>query len=256
MKALTFVSRRVRAPTYHLLGSALVATLAAAIVFGKWYPPPFHTLAAGISLFSILIGVDVIMGPVLTAIAADPHKPVKTFRRDLAVILMLQAAALGFGLYTLAQARPVILSFEVDRLRVLTANEIDPTLLPEAPLGLRDLSWSGPRLIAAAKPKDRAEFQRSLDLALGGLDISYFPKSWREYSSATKEVWSAAIPVSALLNRYPSQTKGLAALAARANQPVSSLGYLPVLSRYGAGTAIVALPDSRVIGYLPVDGFL
>ena len=250
------LSRRIKAPALHAVVSAVVAALAAALVFIAWYPPPYSRLAGGLSLFLILVGVDLVVGPVLTAVASDPAKPRRVFLRDLAVILLVQIAALGYGLYTLAQARPVILSFEFDRFRVLTASDIEPALLAEAPAGLRELSWTGPKLVAIAKPANRADFQRSLDLALGGYDVSYIPKSWRDYSVSAGEVWSGAQPLGALLNRYPDQANAVQKMARDAKRPLSDLGFVPVLSRTASGTAVIARPDSRIVGFLDVDGFL
>lgn len=248
-------SRRLLAPGIHLLASIVVAALAASVIFLLWYPPPFATIAGGLNLFFILVGVDVVMGPILTATIADGAKPRRTFLLDLAVIIALQVAALSYGVYSLAMARPVLMSFEVDRFRVLAASDIDPVLLPEASPSLRELSWVGPKLIATAQPTDRAEILRSMDLALGGLDISYVPKNWRDYASMKVEAFNAAKPVSTLLTRYPEQAEALAVIAARAHQPVDALRFLPVMSRHAGNVAVLSPKDSAIVGYLPVEGF-
>jgi hypothetical protein len=42
------------------------------------------------------------------------------------VIALVQVAALAYGVYVMSLARPVVTIFEVDRMRVISAAEIDP----------------------------------------------------------------------------------------------------------------------------------
>jgi hypothetical protein len=250
-----FSNRRLNACAWHLLASLLLAIAASALVFGVWYPSPYAQVAGGTTLFFILISVDVVMGPALTAVAANPAKPLAAFRRDLAVIVVLQLAALGYGLYTMALARPVHLVFEVDRFRVVVAADIDPTLLPEAPPSLRALPWFGPGLIAAVKPTDPAEQVKSIELGMAGIDLAMVPRNWRDYASQAPAVWAAARPVSVLQARYPALAPELQAIAGRAGQPVEALRFLPLVSRHASWATVLAEPGARVVGHLAVEGF-
>ncbi len=256
MKPAALRSRRIRAAFIHLLASACVAGIAALLVFGVWYPPPYSTIAAGTALFLLLMSVDVVLGPALTAVAADPDKPAKVFRRDLAVIVALQFAGLAYGLYSISLARPVYLAFEVDRMRVVTAADIDVAMLPQAPPEFRSLPWSGPKLIAAVRPTRPDEVLRSIDLALAGVDISMLPSQWRDYASQKDAVLRVARPVAKLQAKYPAAGPELATLAAKAGKPVSSLRFLPVLARDSSTVVVIDPSDAGVIGFLPFDGFL
>ncbi len=246
---------RLRAASLHLLASALIAALAAALVFLVWYPSPYSTLAGGTSLFLLIVSVDVVMGPALTAVAASPGKGRAELTRDLAVIVVLQLAAFGYGLYTMAMARPVALAFEIDRFRVVTAADIEPASLAEAPAALRELPWTGPRLIAAVKPSDPAEKMKALELGLAGFDLSLQPKYWREYGPLADTAWQAARPVPALLAKYPQAADQVARMAEEAGQPPQALRFLPLMSRSESWVTLMAEPGARVVGYVPLDGF-
>lgn len=246
---------RLKAAGIHLLASGLVAALAAALVFLVWYPPPYATLAGGIGLFLLIVGVDVILGPALTAVVASPGKSLSELTRDLAVIVIVQLAAFGYGLYTMALARPVLLAFEVDRLRVVTAADIEPAMLADAPPALQQLSWTGPRLVAAVKPTDPAEQMRSVELGLAGVDLAMQPRQWREYAAHADEAWRVARPVSVLLAKHPQLGAEVAEVARSAGQPPQDLRFLPLMSRRASWVALVAAPGARVVGHLPVDGF-
>ena len=77
-----------------------MALLAAALVFGLWYPYPYREISGGRELFFIIVAVDVVMGPLLTFAVFNRKKPLKELKRDLGVIVLLQLAALGYGLWT------------------------------------------------------------------------------------------------------------------------------------------------------------
>ncbi|HYI06323.1 MAG TPA: hypothetical protein VD858_15630, partial [Reyranella sp.] len=110
--------RRAFAAGVHLLISAVVAILAAVLVFGLWYPGAYRLLAGGRDLFLLVTAVDVIIGPLLTFAVFNLAKPRKELRRDLAVIGALQLAALFYGMVTVYEARPIAMVFEVDRFRL------------------------------------------------------------------------------------------------------------------------------------------
>ena len=56
----------------------------------------------------------------------------------------LQIAALVYGLHTVYIARPVAMVFEVERFRLVTANDVPVEELPKAPPEFRELSLTGP----------------------------------------------------------------------------------------------------------------
>ena len=246
---------RLKAACIHLLASGLVAAVAAALVFLVWYPAPFATLAGGASLFLLIVSVDVVLGPALTAVVASPGKGRAELMRDLAVIVMLQLAAFGYGLYTIAMARPIALVFEIDRFRVVTAADIESASLAEAPPALQTLPWTGPRQIAAIKPTDPAEQMKATELGLAGFDLSMQPKYWREYAPLADAAWRAARPVPLLLAKYPQLASEVARIAEEAGLPAQALRFLPLMSRRESWVTLVAEPGARVVGYLPMDGF-
>ncbi|HGH6987606.1 TPA: fimb protein, partial [Neisseria meningitidis] len=53
---------------WHLLISLSVAGLAALLVFKVWYPYPYAELTGGLSLYQLVVAVDIVCGPLLTLI--------------------------------------------------------------------------------------------------------------------------------------------------------------------------------------------
>lgn len=247
--------RRFKAAGVHLLGSAVLAALAGVAIFLFWFPAPFDAVAGGVELFVLVMSVDVVAGPALTFVAASPDKPRREFRRDLAVIVVVQLFALGYGIHTVSLARPVLLSFEVDRFRVVSAAEIDPASLEDAPVGMRSLSWTGPRQIAAVKPSDPDQLFRSMELGMSGIDLSMDPRNWRPYDSHWEAAWQAGGSIERVIDRSPSVRGAVEKIAADAGLPTKSLRYLPLQSRKASWIVVLAQPGARIVGYLPVDGF-
>jgi hypothetical protein len=248
-------SRRFTATAIHLLSSAAVSALAALLVFRVWYPWPFDQLAGGGGLFVLLMCVDVVIGPTLTLVIANPAKPRAELRRDLVIIVVLQIAAFAYGIYSVALARPVALSFEIDRFRLVVAAEIDDESLKRAPAGFDQLPWLGPRRVAALKPTDPAQQERAIALGMAGVDLSMQPSTWVDLSTRRQAAWAAARPVSVLASKYPQAGAELAKIADQAHVDPAAMRFLPLMSRRGSWVVILADSEPLLIGYLPLEGF-
>ena len=81
----------------------------------------------------LVVSCDLVLGPLITFTIFDKRKPWPELRRDLAIVVALQLAALGYGLHTVIIARPVVLALEEDRFRVVAAPGVLETELPRAP---------------------------------------------------------------------------------------------------------------------------
>jgi hypothetical protein len=146
------LQQRIRAGLKHLLISALIAVLISVPIVVWLYPQPFFTASGGFLLMALVIGVDVVVGPLLTLLTYDRSK--KSLRMDLTVIAVLQLAALFYGLYATAMSRPVFMTWVVDRYETVTAAQVDETELKKAPLEFRDTRWGHPIQAFAEMPKE------------------------------------------------------------------------------------------------------
>jgi len=247
-----------RAALTHLFGCFLVASIVGLLVFYFWYPFPYGSIDGGGKLFLIAISVDIVCGPLLTAIVFDPKKKKKELVRDLLVIAILQFSALIYGLHVVAISRPVFLAFERDRFRVVSAVEINQEDLPKALLEYQSLSLRGPRLVAVQVPTpNEPGYLESLELSLSGIETSVRPSLWRPYEEQRELVKRQLQSLSQLkLKRKENEAKINKAIK-DAGLSENFLGYLPLVSRRGSGwIALVSRDDARVVGFVEVDGFL
>lgn len=105
----------------HLLMSFFIAVLLLGLVFGLWYPAPLDKALGVAHIFLLLLSIDVIVGPLLTLIVAKQGK--KTLKKDLLVISFIQLLALVYGVYIVAQGRPIWMIYDSGRFEVVQAYE-------------------------------------------------------------------------------------------------------------------------------------
>lgn len=246
----------LRAGSAHFLLTLLVAAVMAGLVFGLWYPWPLYKLVAGRELFWLVVGVDVVCGPLLTMVLWNPSKLRRELIQDLSMVVAVQLAALAYGMHAVAVARPVHLVFEADRLRVVTASEIDSADLPKAPDGLRQLPWTGPTLVSLRDPRDSEEFLKSVELSVAGQEPSLRPAWWQSYELSLPQLLQRARPLAALLNARPDQKDVLENVIRKAELREADLLWLPLTSaRTMEWVVLIDKQTGLPKGYAPIDGF-
>jgi hypothetical protein len=241
----------------HLLASVLMALVVATLVFGLWYPNPYGELAGGQDLFLLLMAVDVVCGPLLTLVIYNPRKLRAELVRDIGLVVLIQLAALGYGLHSLMQARPVWLAFEGDRYRVVSVPDVDPAAMSEAAPALRHFGLTGPQLVGVrlAQATD-PDFPKSVRLSLDGLHPAFRPSRWVAYDSQRAAVTDAAKPLAELQSRYPQQAALIDSEVRRSGLTAQSLGFLPLMAEGRSDwVVLVRLADGEPVGYLPLDGW-
>jgi hypothetical protein len=239
----------------HLFASLLVALMAAWVVFGMWYPAPWHEMLGVGGVFTIVILADVVCGPLLTLVLASPRKSFRERVVDLTLVASIQLLALVFGLWSVHSARPVVLAFEVDRFVVVTANEVQMESLPDAPDFARRLPFAGPMMVSVRRPLNSDELVSSLDMSLQGVMQFMRPNWWAPYENSRSEVDARAKPMQHLLDRRADQRSILLEAAKQTGQPIDQLRYLPLTSsKVDDWTALIDM-QGRMVGHAKVDAF-
>ncbi len=229
---------RWRASGIHLCISALVAALVLGTLYLLWYPSSYFTAMGGEKLLYLLVGVDVAIGPLITAIIFRSDKKGLTF--DLAFIGFMQAAALTYGVSIAAEARPVYTVFVVDRFEVVPANALDPDELAKVQREeFKSLSWTGPRVVGVVKPADPGEQYRILLATLQGLDLQHFPQHYVPYENLAAQAGRRAQPLAALRRYNSERAHEIDDLLRRNGLNEADVGFLPLRARRGERAVIV-----------------
>ncbi|MFN9772539.1 MAG: TfpX/TfpZ family type IV pilin accessory protein [Burkholderiales bacterium] len=245
--ARSTLMERVRAAAIHLLLSVAVGAGVLALVLFVWYPDPLMRLLGVDAILLIMLGVDVVLGPLFTLIVFDRRK--RSLKWDLAVIAALQVAALLYGLHTVYQGRPAFVAYVKDRFEVVSPAE----LLPEARAAARSNSAAridplAPRFVSARLPESAEERQKILVEALTqGRDVQHHPRLYVEYDTDAASALERALPLGRLRALNPGAGAAIDAAVAATGLPEASLRYLPVRGPARDGAALLDAASGRVV---------
>lgn len=117
--------RRLSAFGVHLAASAALIGVTLSVLWLGWYFAPGWELRDADIIVGYLLMVDLGLGPVATFVVSDPKKPLKEWRRDLAVVFVVQLTALALAIHTLWAGRPIFYVFAIDRMELVAAHELD-----------------------------------------------------------------------------------------------------------------------------------
>ncbi len=246
--------RRARAAGVHLLSCLVVAMAVAALVFLVWYPWPYRIVSGGEKLLFLVMGVDIVMGPLITLAIFDIRKPMRELKRDLAIIVALQLAALSYGLHTVYLARPAVLALEAERFRLTIANDVVMDELPKAVEGLRALPLDGPRVVDTVEPTD-AQRGDAIFKAMAGTDIGARPIFWRHWGAeGRRHALKVAKPLAPLVARAKDRAAFDDAVA-RSGRPLEQLAVIPMIARDTSWSVLIDKASGEPVGFAPIDGF-
>ena len=214
---MSFTSKRKLFFIKHLSVSILIALIIIGVVFFVWYPSPLATAVGVTQIFLMMLAIDVIVGPVLGLLVYKEGK--KTLKIDLSIIIALQISALGYGIYSIEQGRPVWVAYNVDRFELVRKNEIIDDHIDKASPQYQQISWFKPQYVAVEFAKDANV--RNDDLfaeALGGISIAQKPERYVDFVQAKPQLqqrtkslkelnqYNNAKQVDRILSKYPQAT--------------------------------------------------
>lgn len=255
----SFLGVRLRGAGIHLLLSLWVASLAFCLVYTVWYPGAFWHMAGGRELFQLIVSVDVMLGPFMTFVIFNPGKGWERLKFDLMVIGLLQLLALGYGLFTVAQARPVYLVYTGDRFNLVAAGDLkySDLALAENPQ-FAHLPWSGPRVVGTRSPRNETERFALINDSMAGKDVELQPRFYVPYNENQDRVYVRALPLQQLRikNPSPEARELLEGALHRLPQESETLRWLPVMARTQEWIVLLdSKQQMRPLAYLPMLGF-
>ena len=211
---------RWKAFAIHLAISAFVALVFLLVCRFYWFDGPLFAVMGGLGLLSILIPVDVILGPVLTLLVFKAGKP--KLKLDLSLIAFIQLAALIYGAVIMVQARPLYVVLYHEELRVVR------------PMDLAKMPWmdsvlSPTRFVRVSGDIGAlADIEEQMAELTGGVPPHLKPENYQPIE-AHKEELRASLTTSLptvlkgfqrrldnLLERLPSSPKGYGAIPIKA----------------------------------------
>lgn len=240
---------RLKAFLWHLSASVVLALMAIAIVFYYWYPAPLAEATGVISIFLLLLIIDVVLGPLVTFIIAKPGK--KSLKIDMAIIITIQLAAFIYGMSVVADGRPVWLVYNKGQVDLVQAYQLNNSYRDNASEDYRRKGWVGPQWVSAKSPEDPVArntlFFESLSL---GIDLPQRPDLYAPFSAESAEIEHAAKAVGTLylFNKKDKVDEQL-------RQWPQADAYLPLVAPVQSMVVLIDRANSEVFAIVPLNPY-
>jgi hypothetical protein len=183
---------RFKAFGLHLFGSCCVMALVWGALYLGWYRWPGWYLSGALGIGAIMAGVDLVLGPTLTFIVANPGKPRRELARDISMIVLVQLVALGYGSVTLWHGRPLYYTYSERFLQMVQAGDLDPkqvVLGQQLNPALAPHWYSLPRWIYAPLPKEKSTRDQIIAATVtGGDDVIQMPRYYQPWEAGLPEM--------------------------------------------------------------------
>lgn len=242
-----FSPDKLKAFIIHLSISASIVGAVMALIFFYWYPRPYFEANGAWPVLRILIGVDLVLGPLLTLILFKKGKPGLVF--DMSFIAAIQLTALIYGVHTIYDERPYYLVFAVDRFEVIGKVEIDDSKIkyPE----LTDKPNKGPILVFADFPKDKDEKNNFLFEVImeGKPDLERRPEYYLPYALNKEKIIEKAKTLKLLVEADKNNKQKVEKFINKNADKKDDLLFLPLVGKNND----LALVLDKTTG-LPIDG--
>lgn len=141
---------KIKAFAIHLSLSALAGLLCAIIIYKVWFIAPLDIATKITPIFLMMIGIDIIVGPLLTFLVYKKGK--KTLKFDLSIIVIIQFIALIYGVFNIYQSRPLWIAFDQDAFYLIRANEVDIESEKKAAIDYKHHIISSPQFVVVERP--------------------------------------------------------------------------------------------------------
>jgi hypothetical protein len=243
---------RLKAFSLHLLGSAAALTLILGTLYLGWYRWPGWYLAEAARVVAVLIGVDLVLGPLMTFVIASNKKGRRELTRDIGIIVAMQVSALIYGSTSLWNGRPLYYAFSETVLQLVQAYEINARaaeLGREQNAGLAPHWYSLPRWIWAPLPTDGEEAQKIIaDAISGGADVTSMPKYFKPWDQGLPSLRQRLNKVDDVPYFSPVEKKKLKERLQAAGLSTDQLNTMTFTGKGNPVLAVFDLANLKIIG--------
>jgi len=214
----------------HLTASLVIFFSLLGVLVLLWYPGPIFSVEGGWKGIRIVALVDVVLGPLLTLVLFKPGKPGLKF--DMSMIVLFQVSALAWGIWTLYQARPVLMVFADESFRTVSYAQLADLDKD----GRISAQWVGDSLtkVYVDLPRDPIEFANLLEKSRkkGNVPLQLMADRYEPLDKAWDSLIGDSLDVEDYVSHKASWQESLQALLAKLHKKTGELVFLPYVGRY------------------------
>jgi hypothetical protein len=245
---------RLKAFSLHLLGSATVLTLILGTLYLGWYRWPGWYLADATQVVTVLIGVDLVLGPLMTFVIASKNKARRELTRDIGIIVAVQLSALVYGATSLWNGRPLYYAFSENVLQMVQAYDVnshEAQLGRQMNPGLAPHWYSLPRWIWAPLPQDQEEATRIVTGVISGADdVISMPRYFKPWEQGLPSLRGQLKKVDDVPYFSRGEKKRLKERMQAAGFATDQMNTMPLTGRGKPLLAVFDLANLKMIGTL------
>ena len=237
---------RFHASGLHFLISVVVGLVLLALCWFIWYPAPMLMAIGGHEIFLLVVGIDVVLGPLLTLVVFKSGK--KGMKSDLAIIAMLQVGAMTYGVGTLLEARPAYVAALGNKFQVVQASEITDANLAK---GKADLPWWGPRWVGTKAPTDKHDISAVNAMAPVGGGRGHLPQLHIPYESMALEILNNTSSIEQFKEHNATKVAEIDAWLSKRGYNAKTAKVQPIKINASTFVVVVDAKTAAVIGIAP-----
>lgn len=237
---------RYSAAAAHFGISILVASILLALFWFVWYPAPMLLAIGGHEIFLLILGIDVVLGPLLTLIVFRSGKISLKF--DLATIAVMQVAAMSYGVSVLLEGRPAYVVALGNKFQLVQAVEVIDANLKKANASLPIF---GPTWVGTRMPTEQSEIDQVDMITQAGGGAGHLPQLHIPYRSISPEILKNAKSIAALKVVNSSRVVEIDAWLKTRGYSDTSAVYQPLTVRANEFAVILDAKDAKVVGISP-----
>lgn len=243
------IQSKLKAFAIHLCGSAVVIALYLAMVFLVWYPYPYYSIEKVWDVIRVVVSVDVFIGPLLTLVVYRVGKA--SLRFDMTVIIIVQLAALFWGLSVTYSQRPVFAALVSDNyiVSIVAASEVDINRIGSPELEVSP--WSKPRLVYVDLPYTDQEYSRiGKENLAAGRRFAQYAQFYRPVDQFRQVVVDHAIDIDSRMKQFPQLKQAIETLLGRHGGKIDDYIFISVEGRVAIGLLMIRQDNLQVVDAL------
>jgi hypothetical protein len=220
------------------------------IVYYAWFPGPLFAVQDVARILSMLAGIQLLLGPLLTFVVYRRGKEKLKF--DLVVIGLVQLAVLAYGVVAIHSERPRYAVFAVDRYVLLASKDVD---FGAAGMEGFDDGEGESLVYAFAELPMGAAFQRFQESVLfgGQPDLERRPETWRPLASSRNAILAAARDYRLLLQLHQDRAAELWETAVSAGLDPDTARYVPLPGKRRDFAALIDPRSAKILAVAHVS---
>ncbi len=244
---------RFTATAIHFLSSLLICSILLWIIIKIWYPQPFFSSSGGWQGLKIVALVDLVLGPLITLVIYNTTKPKKALFQDIGTIVIIQLAALSFGIYTIYSERPVALAFWEHEFYTIPASAFEKQGIDLD--DLQQFSDQKPAIVYAEKPTSIKGLKEMLKVT----QEQQVPPTqqltlYRPFQSYSQQVLQHSVNIFEIISVNKEMAAQLKDLLKETKTEQKDNYYLALKSKY-QNIILVFNAKAKQIGYLKAPYF-